>query len=212
MQNPGRKETNRRRGTKPGRGAYHGLRGRRLLRKPPAQDGAEKGCAMKRYPAFDPCRPGPPPGCCPPPCCPPPCCPPRCGGQGSYPVPVPFVPGRTYYAGQVVIYRDEFYLVKSNDPQGVPGYSDDFAGIPMTPMEPDIPGRGSTGPTGPTGPAGPAGGAPGATGPTEAGKMRRRPFRFDALLVQSMAYNIIILFCGISGILPGSKGPARSRR
>lgn len=126
---------------------------------------------MKRYPSADPCRPGPPP--CPPPGCfpPPGCCPPRCRGQGSYPTPVIFVPGEVYYAGQVVIYGDDFYVVNENDPQGLPGSSDGYTRIAMGP---DTSGEGRQGPTGPTGPAGPAGGPPGATGPTEAGNLHHR--------------------------------------
>ena len=127
---------------------------------------------MKRYPSADPCRPGPPPGCCPPPGCfpPPGCCPPRCRGQqGGYPVPALYVPGGTYYAGQVVLYNDDIYVVNENDPQGLPGSSDGYTRIAS---DPGGQGEVRQGPTGPTGPAGPAGGAPGATGPTEAGRVR----------------------------------------
>lgn len=121
---------------------------------------AEKGCAMKRYPSPDACRPGPPMGCCPPRCC---------GGQGSWPTPVAYVPGAVYYAGQVVYYDSAFYLVDRNDPQGTPGSSVDYTRIPMDAPY-DTGGR--SGPTGPTGPAGPAGGPAGPTGPTEAGTLR----------------------------------------
>ena len=117
---------------------------------------------MKRYPSPDSCRPWPPPGCCPPWCQ---------RGQGRI-APVPFVPGGTYYAGQVVLYGGEFYVVNVNEPQGIPGDSANFTLIPLTPDEPIESRMGPTGPTGPVGPTGPAGGRTGPTGATEAGSQR----------------------------------------
>ena len=86
-----------------------------------------------------------------------------CNG-GVYPVfypafPAPFIQGRNYYAGQLVVFGTQLYLVNVNSPTGTPGQSDEFTLIS---------GTGPAGPTGATGPTGPTGatGETGATGPT----------------------------------------------
>ncbi|MDY3014983.1 MAG: hypothetical protein SOR61_07365 [Evtepia sp.] len=125
---------------------------------------------MKRYKCSDfglperwPCKPCWHPPQCPPPC--PPVCPPPFPPGGT--TPVPFVPGESYSAGQVVTYEGYFYRVNTNDPRGIPGQSPDFTLLfAVGPSGP----TGPTGPAGPTGPTGPAGtdGIPGATGPSGA--------------------------------------------
>ena len=73
--------------------------------------------------------------------------------------PVPFVAGRSYCAGQLVVYQGSLYLINVNCPQGLPGESDDFTPVATVgPTGPTGPtgATGDIGPTGPTGPTGPA--------------------------------------------------------
>lgn len=87
---------------------------------------------------------------------------PGCGCSRPTPCPsfpVPFLAGRQYAAGQLVVYQGQLYLVNVNCPLGLPGESDDFTPISTL---------GPTGPTGPTGPAGPSDGVTGPTGATGA--------------------------------------------
>ena len=95
---------------------------------------------------------------------------PCCDGPRECPptFPVPFVVGRSYCAGQLVVYQGSLYLVNVNCPQGLPGESGDFTPIATVgPTGPTGP-TGATGEIGPTGPTGPTGatGEIGPTGPT----------------------------------------------
>lgn len=74
-------------------------------------------------------------------------------------MPVPFVEGGSYCAGQLVTYQGQLYQVLVDNPRGIPGLSDEFLRVS------DWGPVGPTGPTGPMGPMGPAG-APGPMGPT----------------------------------------------